>query len=219
MHDADELISALAEEESERVAGATSRAWRDRWQWVAAAVATIVLAALTYTRGGWVPILSGADLGVHEFGHMIFMWAPSLWVSFAGTFMQVATPLMFAGYFGWRRDGFATVLMFAWAAENLNNVSVYIYDATRMVLPLWGDDGSGAGHDWANILGGLGWLDHTDALAYAVRGISVVVFLVALGFAAFGFAQPLIAARKAEAEARRIAALPRREPRNPVNPG
>lgn len=216
MRDADELISALAEEESGRVAVEASRAWRDTWQWIAAAAVTLMLAGLTYTRGGWVPILSGADLGVHEFGHMIFMWAPPLLVSFAGTLMQVATPLMFAGYFGWRREGFATVLMFAWAAENLNNVSVYIYDATRMVLPLWGDDGSGAGHDWANILGELGWLDHTDALAAAVRGISVMVFLAALGFAAAGFVRPILAARRAEAEARRIAALPRREPRNPV---
>ena len=59
--------------------------------------------------------------------------------------------------------------MLAWAAESLNNVSVYIYDATRMVLPLLGDDGSGAGHDWHNILARLGLLEHTDGIAYTVR--------------------------------------------------
>ena len=73
--------------------------------------------------------------------------------------------------------------MVAWAAESLNNVSVYIYDATRMVLPLVGDDGSGARHDWHNILGRPGLLEHTDTIAYTVRGLSGLLFGIALGLA------------------------------------
>jgi len=56
-----------------------------------------------------------------------------------------------------------------------------------MLPPLVGDDGSGAGHDWHNILGTLGWLESTDAIANAVRTASVILFIVAFGLAALGF--------------------------------
>jgi hypothetical protein len=157
--------------------------WKLTFQWVVAILVTCLLAGLTYLRGGWVPLLSRADLGVHEFGHMLAFWAPELLLQLAGSFVQVALPLCIGAYFWWRHDRFAIVLMFAWAAESLNNVSVYVYDATRMALPLVGDDGSGAGHDWRNILGRLGLLERTDGIAYTVRGLSGLLFGVALGLA------------------------------------
>lgn len=158
-------------------------------RYAAAALAAIALAWLTYSRHGWIPILSGADLGVHEFGHLLTFWAPALLCSFAGSFLQVAAPLGLAAYFWRRREGFAVVLMVAWAAESLNNVSVYVGDAQRMVLPLFGDDGSGAGHDWHNILARLGLLPQTDLLAALARAGSVALFAAALGLAALGMWQ------------------------------
>ena len=140
-------------------------AWHRTWQWIVAAAVVLVLAWATYTREGWVPILSYFDLGMHEFGHLLTVWAPDLVVWPAGSFLQVAAPLALGVYFLYRGDRFAVVLMVAWAAESLNNVSVYVGDAQAMVLPLFGDDGSGAGHDWHNILGRLGLLESTDAIA------------------------------------------------------
>jgi hypothetical protein len=163
--------------------------WSVTWQWVVAAAVTVLLAWLTYSRDGWIPILSAFDLGVHEFGHLLTFWAPPLLCSLAGSALQVAGPLLLAGYFWWRRDQFAVVLMVAWAAENLHNVSVYIADAQLMVLPLFGDDGSGAGHDWRNILTTLGWLEATDQIALVVKTGSVLLFVVALGLAALGFSR------------------------------
>jgi hypothetical protein len=158
--------------------------WRLTSQWVVAILATCLLAGLTYSREGWVPWLSNVDLGVHELGHMLAFWAPELLLQAAGSFLQVAVPLAFAAYFFWaRHDRFAVVLMLAWGAESLNNVSVYIYDATRMVLPLLGDDGSGAGHDWHNILSRLGLLEHTDGITYTVRILSGLFFAAAFGLA------------------------------------
>ena len=157
--------------------------WRNTYQWVIAIAVTCVLAGLTYSRDGWVPLLSRADLGIHEFGHLIVWWAPELMVQLAGSLMQVAVPLLLGLYFLWRRDRMAVVLMVAWAAESLNNVSVYMYDATRMALPLVGDDGSGAGHDWRNIFTRLGLLEHTDVIAYTVRALSAAMFVAALGLA------------------------------------
>ena len=66
-------------------------------------------------------------------------------------------------------------------AESLNNGSVYVYDATRMVLPLFNDDGSGAGHDWHNILSELGLLGLDRPLAYLVRALLVALFALAIG--------------------------------------
>jgi hypothetical protein len=163
--------------------------WKLTFQWIAAALVVGVLAWLTYSRGGWTPFLSGADLAVHEFGHMLVFWAPKLLLQVAGSYLQVALPLWLGMYFWLRHDRFAVILMGAWAAESLNNVSVYIYDATRMELPLLGDDGSGAAHDWHNILGELGLLPHTDAIAYAVRGFSCLFFAGALALAVWWWAQ------------------------------
>jgi hypothetical protein len=163
--------------------------WARTWQWVVAAAVTVLLAWLTYSRGGWTPVLSAFDLGVHEFGHLLTAWAPALLCSFAGSFLQVALPVLLGVYFWWRRDQLAVILMVAWAAENLHNVSVYIADAQVMVLPLFGDDGSGAGHDWHNILVALNALEATDQLALVVRTGSIILFIVALGLAALGFSR------------------------------
>jgi len=163
--------------------------WRLTWQWVAAAAATAGLAWLTYSGGGWIPLLSAFDLAVHEFGHLLTFWAPPLLCSLAGSLLQVAAPLALGGYFWWRRDEFAAILMVAWSAENLHNVSVYIGDAEAMLLPLFGDDGSGAGHDWHNILLELNALGATDQLALVVMTCSVILFVVALGLAVLGFSR------------------------------
>ena len=161
--------------------------WPTTLQWVAAALIAALLAYFTYTNQGWVPLLSYFDLGLHEFGHLLTMWAPELVCWVAGSFLQVAAPLGLAAYFLHRGDRFAVILMVAWAAESLNNVSVYIGDAQIMVLPLFGDDGSGAGHDWHNILGRLDLLESTDAIARFVHVGSMLLFVVAFGLAVLWF--------------------------------
>jgi hypothetical protein len=180
--------------------------WKLTFQWVAGILVTGLLAALTYSRAGWIPWLSNVDLGIHELGHMLTQWAPELLLQLAGSILQVAVPLCLGAYFWWRHDRLAVVLMAAWAAESLNNVSVYIYDATRMALPLLGDvDGSGAGHDWRNILTRLGLMDHTDAIAYTVRGLSGLLFAVAVGLAVWWWAK---ARRESLRERRPAVAFP-----------
>ena len=163
--------------------------WRSTGQWAVAAAVAALLMTLTFWLHGWIPVLSAFDLVVHETGHVVTVWAPPLLCSLAGSIAQVALPLVLVGYFWWRRDHFATIVLLAWAAESLNNVSVYLADAQAMELPLIGDDGSGAGHDWHNILGQLGWLEQTDQLAGAVRTASVVLFVAALGLALLAYAR------------------------------
>ena len=64
--------------------------WTRTLQWVVAACLTVLLAWLTYSRDGWIPFLSGADLAIHEFGHMLTFWAPAMLCSFAGSFLQLS---------------------------------------------------------------------------------------------------------------------------------
>jgi hypothetical protein len=163
--------------------------WYMTLQWVVAAAITGALAWLTFATHGWIPILSPFDLVIHEIGHVLFVWAPTLLMQMGGSLGQVALPLVIAACFWWRRDDFAVSVLLAWAAESLHNVSIYVADAQDMLLPLVGDDGSGAGHDWHNVLGTLGWLESTDAIANAVRTASVLLFIVAVGLAALGFAR------------------------------
>ena len=163
--------------------------WCMTLQWAVAAVIVVTLAWLTLATHGWIPILSPFDLVVHEIGHVLFVWTPTLLMQLGGSITQVALPLVIAACFWWRRDDFAVIVLLAWAAESLNNVSIYVADAQDMLLPLVGDDGSGAGHDWHNVLGTLGWLESTDAIANAVRTASLLLFIVALGLAALGFAR------------------------------
>jgi hypothetical protein len=171
-------LSAVGQPGSDEARG--SRRWRVLLLWGAALMIVVGLAWLSFTRNGWVPFLSGVDLGIHEFGHLLFLWAPFLVMAAAGSALQVAVPAALAGYFAWRGDRFAVVCMLAWLGVSLHNVSVYVRDATRMELPLLGDDGTGSGHDWRNILFELGLLGRTDDLADLVRALAVLAFLAAV---------------------------------------
>lgn len=154
-------------------------------RWIVSALMVVTVAWLSFTRNGWVPFLSGVDLGVHEFGHLLFAWAPFLVVATAGSAVQVAAPMALASYFWWRGDRLGAALLLGWLGMSLHNVAVYVGDAQRMVLPLFGDDGSGAGHDWHNILGALGLLQQTDVLAGLVTAAAALAFLGSLGLVAW----------------------------------
>jgi hypothetical protein len=191
--------------------------WKTTWSWIAGAVAVGYVALGTYTGDGWVFPFSYADLGFHELGHMLTMfWAPQPLTAFAGSFVQVAVPLGLGAYFGLaRRDRVSAAIMLAWAGCSANNVSVYVYDATRRILPLLGGQ---EGHDWAYLLGPavLDALDATDAIAFGVKTASVLAMVAAFAVLAWGYTERLRTARaEALLEAHR-ATLPVREPRNPV---
>jgi len=195
----------------------TPGAWKTTWRWVAGAAVLAYVALGAYTGDGWVFPFSYADLGIHEFGHLLTMfWAPRALTAFSGSFAQVAVPLGLAAYFAVvRRDRVSAAVMLAWAGASTNNVSVYVYDATRRVLPLLGGQ---EGHDWAYLLGPgvLDLLDATDGIALGVRVVSVLFMVAACAMLAWGFTEPRRAARAAAALAEYRTTLPVREPRNPV---
>jgi len=68
-----------------------------------------------------------------------------------------------------------------WVAQNCWNVSVYIRDARSQLLPLVG----GGEHDWAYLLGRVGWLERDQGIGQLVFAIGVIVFVASTGWSVF----------------------------------
>lgn len=119
-------------------------------------------------------LLDGVDLAIHESGHLVF-GAFGEFVQFAGgTIMQLLMPLAFVGYFLRRRDRHAATVALWWVAQNLWHISVYVADARAQELPLVG----GGEHDWAYMLGELGWMARDTAIARGVHHAGVALLVV-----------------------------------------
>jgi hypothetical protein len=150
-----------------------------------------------FVRGVRVPLLWYVDLGFHELGHLVMYVLPTHPVLTAamGSVFQCAIPLALAAYFWrWRADRVAACACAAWAATNLQDVSVYIADAPSERLALLGGE-----HDWAFILGPrhLDRLDDAHTIAGAVRGGGFVLLVIAIVLAAAGLRRSLATSRSA----------------------
>jgi hypothetical protein len=117
-------------------------------------------------------LLDSVDLPIHETGHLVF--APfGEFLQFAGgSLFQVLFPLCFVAYFWRRRDRFAAHVVLVWVAQNLWNVARYAADARAQELPLVG----GGEHDWAYLLGQMGWLGHDQGIAQGIHAAGVLLF-------------------------------------------
>jgi hypothetical protein len=125
-------------------------------------------------------ILDAVDLAIHETGHLVFAPFGEFMGFLGGTLFQLALPVAFVVYFWRRADRHAASVALWWVAQNCWNVSVYVADARAQALPLVG----GGEHDWAYMLGRLGWLQHDQSLALDIRllGAAIYVYSVVAGF-------------------------------------
>ncbi|HET7621203.1 MAG TPA: hypothetical protein VFK39_04800 [Gemmatimonadaceae bacterium] len=120
--------------------------------------------------------LDAVDLGIHETGHLVF--APfGEFVGFAGgTLAQLIMPSLFAAYFWRQEDRHAATVAFWWLAQNCWNISVYAADARAQDLPLVG----GGEHDWAYMLGRLGWLQLDTRISRLIWLVGVLVYVMSI---------------------------------------
>jgi hypothetical protein len=133
-------------------------------------------------------LLDAVNLAIHETGHLVFAPFGEFLGYLGGTLLQLLFPAAFVVYFARRRERFGAAVALWWVAQNCWNVSVYVADARRQALPLVG----GGEHDWAYLLGELGWLARDAALARTVHAVGVLLFAWALvnGFRAAMAASP-----------------------------
>ncbi|MFN2564562.1 MAG: hypothetical protein ABR499_06060 [Gemmatimonadaceae bacterium] len=121
-------------------------------------------------------ILDAVDLAIHETGHLVFAPLGEFMGFLGGTLFQLALPAAFVVYFWRRADRHAATVALWWVAQNCWNVSVYVRDARAQALPLVG----GGEHDWAYLLGRLGWLHHDQAMGLDIHLIGAAIYAYAI---------------------------------------
>jgi hypothetical protein len=122
--------------------------------------------------------VDGANLLIHEAGHMVFMPFGQTLHMVGGTFWQLVAPLAAACYFLWQRNPYAAAAMGLWFGESLMYTAVYMGDAMAMELPLVG----GGIHDWNWLLYRVGLLGQCRTLAFAVHTVASLVVLASSGW-------------------------------------
>jgi hypothetical protein len=121
-------------------------------------------------------LLDAVNLAIHETGHLVFGPFGEFLGFLGGTLFQLAMPAAFVVYFWRRADRHAASVALWWVAQNCWNVSVYVRDARAQVLPLVG----GGEHDWAYLLGRLGWLRYDQAIALDIRLLGAAIYAYAI---------------------------------------
>ena len=139
-------------------------------------------------------LLDGIDLAIHETGHLVFAPFGEVFTALGGTLFQLIVPALFVGYFLRRGERFGAAVCLWWVAQNCWNISVYVADARAQELPLVG----GGEHDWAYLLAEAGWLTRDVALARAIKGVGVLVFLIALALGLLAALAPPATEREAD---------------------
>ena len=150
-----------------------------------------LLLSLYFLSIAWSPMqgsfLDNVDLPIHETGHLIFRLFGEFLMVAGGSLFQVIVPAVFAGYFWWRSQYYATAVVGLWAGQSILNVWVYAADAVKMQLVLTsGFTGSeGSFHDWNYLLERTGLLNSTDKVAGVIRLLGTLTILASAAAAIY----------------------------------
>jgi hypothetical protein len=130
--------------------------------------------------------VDGANLFIHEAGHMVFLPLGQTLHVLGGTFWQLAFPAIAAGYFWRRRQRYESAAVCLWFGESLMYTSVYVRDAMAMALPRVG----GPIHDWNWLLYRMGLLGQCQIIAVVLHGLASTVAVLSVLYMlldAFGY--------------------------------
>ncbi len=125
--------------------------------------------------------IDNVDLIIHQAGHLIFLLFEELVTVIGGSFVQIAIPVALVAFFIFRKNYYLTSLLVMWLGYNLVNVSVYMADATTMLLPLpgWKPFPS----DWNYIFGALNIMAWSKQVAFLVNIVGIIVIIIGAIFA------------------------------------
>lgn len=132
-----------------------------------------------------LPLLYAAIVPFHEVGHMLFRPFGEFLHNAGGSLMQFLMPLGFGVYFvHWRHDNLAGWLMLWWEGTQWVYLAPYCYDAKKPAITLLtGRTGDTGAHDYIDMLGDLGLLNHAHEVAALMKYFGVLLMLAALVWA------------------------------------
>lgn len=121
----------------------------------------------------------------HEAGHVVFHPLGETWGVAGGSLMQWLIPAACMVSLARREDNFGAALGLGWLGLSLIDASIYAWDAADPRLPLLGG-GTGADsfHDFIELFGRFGQLQHARAWARAMHVLGGLVLLAALAWVA-----------------------------------
>ena len=124
------------------------------------------------------------NLVFHEAGHLLLSFLGEFITVLGGTLLQLIVPMVFTVYFIlWRQDSFAAAATFWWFGENFIDIAPYIYDAHDLnLILLGGHTGKEGPHDWEYILGTLGLIEQSHAIAWMAWGLGCLIMLAAIAW-------------------------------------
>jgi hypothetical protein len=136
---------------------------------------------------GMVPLLSGIDLAIHEFGHILFSPFGDTLTILGGSLTQVALPLVFVWYFLYgkkeHRDLHAAMICLWWTSMNLLSVAIYAADARAGKLMLitgaTGEDDPDS-HDFYNLFAQWGVLNRDTIYGGRLRALAALMFFASI---------------------------------------
>ncbi len=117
----------------------------------------------------------------HEAGHVIFMAFGEFMHLAGGTIGQLAVPLILGVALHVKnRDNFGASIALWWLATSFMDCAPYAYDAhdPRLML-LTGRTGEDGPHDWIDMLGILGIVQHARAIGHGLHAVGVALMLAA----------------------------------------
>lgn len=114
------------------------------------------------------------QFGVHEVGHMAFMFAPPLVTALAGSACEILFTVLIVVAAVRAKSYWALVFGLLWMMMALMSVGNYMADARAQAMPLMGPSVD-AVHDWNFIFGELGWLQADVVLGTITKVIGGIV--------------------------------------------
>lgn len=114
------------------------------------------------------------QFGVHEVGHMLFMFAPPIVAALAGSVCEVFFPVLIVVAAVRGKSYWALVFGLLWVMMALMSVGNYMADARAQQMMLMGPSPDPI-HDWNFIFGKLGWLQADVVLGTITKILGGVV--------------------------------------------
>ena len=123
--------------------------------------------------------LDNVDLPIHEFGHLLFRPFGEFMMVAGGSLFQVIMPLIFVGYFVWKRQFYSAAIVSLWVGQSILNVYNYAADAVvmRLVLTSGFTGSEGSFHDWNYLLTATGLLASTKTVAGIIRMLGTLTII------------------------------------------